>query len=372
MMRIGVIYLGRRGSGGPISYEIASRLAQRVDVFAMLSAQSDSLETWRQSRLSILTVPTYTNLPQAFLSWIQPSRFRLLAEQVRSQRPDVLFFPMFYTWNPFLQRNLGDIPSLVAVHDPVPHPGLRSLAFKWLEDASLRQAARCLIFSQSLAGALQQRGVPAERIILIPHGELSYYTRLQPAIPRTSTSTTLLFFGRITAYKGLDGLLQAYRRLIPRPGLRLLLVGEGDLRPYRSQMDGLPGIDIVNRWVADEEVGKYFGQANVVVLPYTSASQSGVIALAAAYGLPVVSTRVGGIPEQVEDGVSGLLVDPDQPEQLENAIKRLLDEPDLGDRLGRNLKRRFAEDFSWDRLADRVYQACQDVTTHSRGLSSSI
>lgn len=359
-MKIAIIYLGRRGSGGPISLELAKGLAEHATVFSVLSQNNPKTADWAAAGLDYFAVATYTNLPEAVLSWLRSNKFRRIADKVRERQPDVLLFPMFYTWNPFIQHFLAGIPSVVAVHDPDPHPGIESSVFRRLEDVSIKKAIRCLVFSQGLIPVLAKRGVPLERIDAAPHGDLSYYRRVSATqIVRSASEKVILFFGRITEYKGLDVLLKAYRRLASVPGLRLIIAGEGSLRPYRSLLDGLPNVEIANRWIADEEVGGYFSRADMVILPYTSASQSGVIPLAAVYSLPVIATRTGGIPEQICDLQTGLLVDPGSDEQIAAAVMRLLDDPALAASLGERLYAHYQEANNWQRIAALVYESCR-------------
>jgi glycosyltransferase involved in cell wall biosynthesis len=259
----------------------------------------------------------------------------------------VLLFPMFYTWNPFLQWHLRDIPGVVAVHDPISHPGLADAAYKLLEDLSIRQAERCIVFSRSL-------------------GELSYYQRyLSQISPRQSTEQPkLLFFGRITAYKGLEVLLQAYQQLIKTHNAQLMVVGEGNLNPYRSLLDGVPQVQLINKWLSEEEIAAIFNQANIVVLPYTAASQSGVLPIAASFGLPVIATRVGGIPEQIEHETTGLLVEPGSVTELVAAIQRLIENPQLARQLGENLQRDYQENKNWDKIAGEFLKVCAMAAHH--------
>ncbi len=359
-MRIG-IDLSRRGSGGPISFELASHLSHKASVFTLLSEQVEGLERWGQSGLEFFCVPTYQNLAGAVRAWLDRPRLKLLATQLRARSPDVLIYPMFYTLNPFLQQHLADIPSLVAVHDPLPHPGITDFAYKLLEDRSIRQATRGLLFSHGFETDLQKRGLQPEKIDYLPHGELSYYHQFhnQPAAQAASDKTNLLFFGRITAYKGLAVLLSAYRQVSKLYKVNLQIVGAGDMRPYRHLLEELPGLQVINRWINEDEVDSYFRSAQIVVLPYTSATQSGVLAIAASYALPVIATRVGGIPEQIQDGETGLLIDPNSVDQLAEAIQRLLENPDYAATLGQNLRRTYAETRSWAKISEIVCSACE-------------
>ncbi|HIE57351.1 MAG TPA: glycosyltransferase [Anaerolineales bacterium] len=359
-MRIAVVYLGRRGSGGLISLALCKHLAHHADVLAVYSDQVANLSAWQQASFDQMTVATYRSFPQAVRAWLDQPQQRRIADQIRAWQPDVLLFPMFYTLNPFLQRHLADIPSLVAVHDPIPHPGLVDRVYAWLENWSIQQAQRCLVFSRALMPALQARGVSLEQIDVIPHGVLAY----PPGTTDDSDqSLALLFFGRITAYKGLDILIKAYARLCVRYDLRLRIVGAGDLRPYRAQLENLPNVEIVNRWVDDFEVHRFFRPNQIVVLPYTSASQSGVIAVAANFGLPVVTTRTGGLPEQIQDGVTGVLVEPGSVDHLSNAIEDLLNHPQKAVQLGQALFQDFAQNRNWGEISSQVVLACEKALT---------
>jgi glycosyltransferase involved in cell wall biosynthesis len=97
----------------------------------------------------------------------------------------------------------------------------------------------------------------------------------------------------------------------------------------------------------------------MIVLPYTSASQSGVIATAAAFRTPVIATRVGAIAEQIEDRQSGLLVAPNSVDELYAAITALLDDPLFARGLGRMLFERTNESANWDRVAESFLETCR-------------
>jgi glycosyltransferase involved in cell wall biosynthesis len=177
--------------------------------------------------------------------------------------------------------------------------------------------------------------------------------------PAPSKPPTLLFFGRITAYKGLEVLLQAFQQVHQSHAAHLLIVGEGDIRPYQLILQQIPDIEVVNRWVAESEIPAFFQRATLVVLPYTSASQSGVLPVAANFGLPVIASRAGGIPEQILHGQTGLLTDPGSVAGLAQAIKQLLDDPILAQTLGENLRMEFQQHRNWAQITQKVYLACE-------------
>lgn len=131
------------------------------------------------------------------------------------------------------------------------------------------------------------------------------------------------------------------------------------MRPYRSLVDRVKNVTVVNRWVDDAQVPVIFRAASAVVVPYTSASQSGVIALAANFGRPVIATRVGGIPEQIRDRETGLLVEPGSAEALASAIESLLTDDDLRQRVAERLALEMREKCNWSATSDAYLESCR-------------
>ena len=171
----------------------------------------------------------------------------------------------------------------------------------------------------------------------------------------------LLFFGYIRKYKGLEFLIRALPKVLREINCTLLIVGEvyGDEQEYLhliDQSNAKDQIKWIGRYVPNEEVALYFTAADVVVLPYVSATQSGIIQIAYAFNKPVISTRVGGIPEAVVDGETGFLVDPANADALAESILRFYKERATVD-FSRNIEK-VKEQFSWDRLVkviERIY-----------------
>ena len=135
----------------------------------------------------------------------------------------------------------------------------------------------------------------------------------------------LLFFGFIREYKGLEYLLRSIPLLLRELPIHLVIAGEvwGDPTPYTELIRSL-GIDshvsFFNQYVPNEEVSVLFDAADLVVIPYVSATQSGVVQLAFAFDKPVVVGNVGGLPEAVEDGRTGYLISPRSSEAIAQAV----------------------------------------------------
>ncbi len=166
-----------------------------------------------------------------------------------------------------------------------------------------------------------------------------------------------LFFGLIRDYKGLDLLLEAWARWMPA-GRKLLVAGEfyASREKYIELIDRLGLRDRVvlhDRFIPDEDVRYYFSAADCLVLPYRTATQSGVTQIAYNFSLPMIVTRVGGLPEIVPDGRVGLVCEPTAAD-IERALRTIYED----DRLS-TFRANFAEErkrFSWERMCDKLLE----------------
>lgn len=141
----------------------------------------------------------------------------------------------------------------------------------------------------------------------------------------------LLFFGYVRAYKGLDVMLHAMKNIVERMPVKLLVVGEfyDDKEKYMKLVDELglqKHVTVISDYVPNDRVGLYFSASDVVMLPYISATQSGIAQIAYNFNKPVIATNVGGLAEVVHDGVTGFVVPPNNPAALAEAVVRYFSE----------------------------------------------
>jgi glycosyltransferase involved in cell wall biosynthesis/GT2 family glycosyltransferase len=168
----------------------------------------------------------------------------------------------------------------------------------------------------------------------------------------------LLFVGRLAAVKGVPLLLQALAEARQaRPDLRLTLVGDGPERPAlqaEAKALGLAGACDFVGYQSQQAVADLLSRHDALVLPSFAEGVPVVLMEAMAARLPVIATRVAGVPELVEDGVSGLLIPPGDPAPLTAAILRLMTDPDLRARMGEAGRARVARDFDAGAEAARL------------------
>ena len=175
----------------------------------------------------------------------------------------------------------------------------------------------------------------------------------------------LLFFGLIRPYKGLRHLIEAMPSIVERTGAKLLVVGEfyEDSAPYfelAAQLGVSGSIEFVDRYIANEEVAAYFTAADLVMLPYITATQSAIAQVAVAFDRPMIATRVGGLPEVVTEGKTGFIVPPEDPAEMAGAVARFFDEG-----WSERMAPCFAEEkkrFSWSSLADAIEELYSTVS----------
>ena len=257
-----------------------------------------------------------------------------LARLLRALRPRAVHLnneqPLLLPLYPLLAR----MNAVVTLHDARSHEGER-LAKRLFHRLHLRLVRafipKIVVHSSAIRDALPP-WLPRERIHIVPHVNFNHWA-LRPAALPPAEPVTVLFFGRILAYKGLDVLLESFR-LLDAKHFHLIVAGEGEMPPVTGG-----NIEVRNRFVSDEEMAQLFQRAHLVALPYRAASQSGVAHMAFAFGKPVVSTRVGALPDVVRDGETGLLVTPGSAPELAAALEKLAD-PALRAQFEENIRRR--------------------------------
>lgn len=199
--------------------------------------------------------------------------------------------------------------------------------------------------------------VPGKRILQLFHPIYEFPEDTDTAIIDTNSENyQLLFFGIIREYKGLDLLLAALKQVVEhKPNVKLTIAGEcfdeKNNRALKNQVVGIGLEEIVDldlRYIPNEEVATYFKRADLVILPYRSATSSGPLTLAYHFKKPVVATNVGGLSDYVSEGKSGYLceVNADSIAQtILKAIENPLNEQDI---------EQYALSFSWNQYAEQL------------------
>lgn len=286
-------------------------------------------KTQLESGESVEIIPSSRELDS-----INPLNWIKVGKKIRNANPDLLILKY---WMPFFAPAYGVISRIVKkngktkiltiCHNVIPHE-------KKLGDLALTK----FFYSAVDYFILLSNSVKKDLINILPNAK--YKTLFHPVYSnfgdliskpeakrflKITDENILLFFGFIREYKGLDVLLKAAVILKAKLNFKLLIAGEfySNEQKYLNLIKeyNLENYIVLHKdFIPQENVRYYFSACDVVVLPYKSATQSGIVQIANNFDKPMISTNVGGLGEVIIDGKTGYLVEKENPEQLANAI----------------------------------------------------
>ena len=304
--RILAIYWGRRGGGLSLFNQFVEECKdQEFPIFQSLRPVQ-VLKNGEVAPVSIFRLP----------SWLK-TRKNLIATAL-GHNVDTAVFVMASPWDIFLGRRLmaAGINVVRIIHDGSPHPGEYFPSKFWIRWLT-RDCSRIVTLSQFVANQLVSSFGVNPALINVCEFPM---TRVKATeIQESGGVKRVLLIGRGKKYQG-QSLLEEAWALIERPGVNLIIAGEGFVVKKNN-----PGVEYKNYWMSDEQLIDEIAASDLVVFPYIEASQSGTIPICQALGVPVIVTPVGGLPEQVKNGVNGLVLSEVSAVELAEAILSVLD-----------------------------------------------
>lgn len=251
-----------------------------------------------------------------------------IIRKIKQNHFDAVYFESLHVWNlPIMAALKGKVRIYHVIHDVIPHENDKSWRQVDLFNKVLvRLADRIVLCNKKFIPTLISRyQVPSEKVRY-----LELWRRYPDYTPPTY-SKRVLFFGRMNPYKGVDNLLSIVRLC---PHIHFDLVGKVDSQVENvvHELQKEPNVHLKSGYVSNEEMEHYFISSDWAIIPYSSATQSGIIIDSYKYGRPVIAFSVGAIEEQVKDGVSGYLVPPGANEKFASVLKKALS-MDKGDYL---------------------------------------
>jgi len=213
---------------------------------------------------------------------------------------DIIYFESQHIWNMFVMLMCPTKCKVVAVHDVIPHDGNKFM--------TLSNFVTCHLANHVILRNYMFKDTLAEKYRLNSKNITCFELwRNYPPKTELTYSQTFLYFGRIRKYKGFD----LFSKIIEKtPNINYRVVGEADeeSKYLVDYIKDFGNVSLVDREVTDTEMIDEFKNADWLVLPYSNATQSGVITDACRYARPVISFDVGAIHEQIEDGKTGFLI----------------------------------------------------------------
>ena len=299
----------------------------------------------------------------ALLDTVNPFSYARTARAIREWGADLLVMKYWMSWFApslgYVARHAG-CKSIAILDNVIPHEP------HWFDKPLTRYFLKGCSGFVAMSGSVEQdllRLRPDAPHILLPH---PLYSHFGESLPKEEAQQklglcpglkTLLFFGLIREYKGLDILLEAFRTL--PEDYQLVIAGEpyGSFQKYQDLIDADPGKDRIHvfpDYIRDSQVKVFFSAADVAVLPYRSATQSGISSIAYQFGLPMIVTDVGGLKGTVGDRGTGIVASAPEPQVIREEILRYFADPRLRqscqEAIGREKQR-----LSWESF-------CQSLT----------
>jgi glycosyltransferase involved in cell wall biosynthesis len=279
-----------------------------------------------------------------------------LARHLKKEEYDIVHFNGTSGVLVQLHLALKNLPRVNSVHDPLPHSGESSWFLKLLFKTLFKFDIEYILHADLMARLFSQYyKVSKNKAHAIYYGALEIYRFFLTSNPG-KTQNLILFIGRISPYKGIEYLIEA-AKIVKKsiPDLKVIIAGNGEFYFDIENISTDKTFEIINRYIPNEELTKFIEKSSMVICPYTDATQSGVVMTAYAFNRPVIATDVGGMPEVVENNVTGKLVPPKNPEALAEAISDLLSNPQKLEIMGENIRRKCqSEKFSWYYIATQT------------------
>lgn len=293
-----------------------------------------------------------------------PFNWPKTARRIREWNPDILIIRY---WMSYFGPSLGYVARHMAPHckvigildNVIPHEP--HFFDKPLTRYMLGGVDGCITLCSEVGEDLL-RWKPDARHTVLPH---PIYSHFGEKLPRAEAEAmlglkpgcrNLLFFGLIRKYKGLDILLRAFSSLPEE--YQLIIAGEpyGSFDEYQALIDECPGKDRIHvfpSYIRDSEVKKYFSAADVVVLPYRSATQSGVSAVSYHFEVPTIVTAVGGLEETIGVPGTGIVAKKAEPECIREEIERYFSDPAIREKCIAGIRAE-RERLSWSRFCKEM------------------
>ncbi len=302
------------------------------------------------------------------LDSINPFTWFKVAKQIKNYQPDLVIFKY---WLPFFApcygiiaqrlKKLKNVKLLAICHNIFPHekrPGDKLLSMYFLKKINY-----FVLLSEQVQKELDYF-LNKPKSVVLPHPIYSLFGEgVDKQIAKEKLNLPegryILFFGFIRAYKGLDILIKSLSLIDKSFNIKLIVAGEfySDEEKYFDLIKRLglkDEIILKSNFIPTSDVKYYFSAADAVVLPYRSATQSGIVQIAVNFSKPVIAANVGGISEVIKDEVSGFIVEKENPVLLAKAIERFYSESKETEFTEEMTK--LKEKYSWKNFSNGIFE----------------
>jgi len=314
-------------------------LANEVCEFVNLHIVLTSTDRWMEEHLSKKMKIYYSDAPRVSDFRNIKSIIRLY-KYIKRLKPDIIHLQNGLVWEALLPLLFPKTKFITTIHDVTIHPNRGGTRFtpQIILDTLVRHSDGLIVHGKNLCEAtLARHGTGGAKYLqVISHPIISRY-----GISRARNNSTgrILFFGTLDEWKGIEYLLAAMEIVTAQIPNATLKIAGGSSTPnyYQNLPYKYENIQWDIRRQSDTDVKNIFEWADILVLPYIEASQSGVLHVAQSFGMPIIATRTGALEESIIDDETGLLVTPRSKSELASAIIRLLSDVKLREKIITNV-----------------------------------
>lgn len=245
---------------------------------------------------------------------------------------------------------------VLTVHDPFPHTGEVSMRRMFFRKIAFKIIPKFVLLNQNQKEEFQKTWkLKDEQISINRLGSYDCTLLFLKHSEIHKSKPNILFYGRISPYKGIEYLLEAMKIVHNKiPEATLTIAGSGKMYFDTTQYEKLPYIEFQNHYIEMEELAMRLNNCSIVVCPYIDATQSGVVQTSFSMNKPVIATDVGAMKEYINNGYTGLLVPPRDYIALSDAIIKMLETKGLLEYMEYNLKNMvYDKDFGWQGIASK-------------------
>jgi len=297
---------------------------KNINLFFSFSENSELNYLYKRIKIKNYPIKTFDNYFEAILKTLTIYKLRHdFLNFLKNKKIDVIFCPMFHYWNPFISSKFNslNIKYVLSIHDFNLHPGENSFFKKKIYEIKKKNADKYVCFSKHIQKKLiKMNNVSIDKVLLS-----SFYTKNKLHKKNNKIKKLkFLFFGRFLEYKGIGKLIKIFsKKYFVDNNITLTLIGSAG-KNFNLPVIKTKNIKIISSWVHENKLDKIIKKYDICVLPYDEASQSGVIPLMFRNSIPVISTPVGGLTNQIKHNINGLVSINKNIFSIEKEIKRVL------------------------------------------------
>ena len=295
---------------------------------------------------------------------------------------DIIHLPEYHS-SAILSLLVRDIPIVVTppgnIYERIqhgnPYDWVTTQVYKVAAKISARRCRHIIAISNDMKKWWEFTGAESSKITVIPNGiDTSFfkpYSNAREHLNLDVNSKIILYAGRLSHEKGLKYLLDAVKNIKKEfKDLQLYIVGEDpeeeNLKEYARKLK-IDNVVKFRGWISKRELVYFYSAADVVVVPSLSEPFGRVPIEAMACGKPVVGSNVGGIPDYLNDGVTGFLTEPKNIDALSEKIKMILEDKELAERLAENAYNYVLENLTWEKVAKRTQKEVYEKLINKQG-----